>query len=885
MQTWLLTGLAMADGTATLGTTQALRAGTELGVDVLAVGETIRWQGSGALGVRDPAGTVLADLPPSGELVAGSTGLWSFTVRADQTQGSAWDLDVIGAAGGRLSSTSWQFDAGSFAQAASTDASFFAKVPGGSPTTSSVIELDLDGLAGYIYDIRANRIGVSGVAGSILSAGNTVAEEFPIYLRPPESASYSREVPTVGGWSFEGALAEASIVDGSTLSCDAVRAGGGSATFSFQTDVEGTATLRCDLDLDGQFADAGTPDVASTIATSPGVQTLAWNGTDRYGNAVSAGVYPCRVEIRTGEFHYVGNDIETSYPGLRLFEVRADGSRGPLQMVWDDTRVQDAAVLMPNGEYGLAESPVGGMASGAYGEAAVPNVNARSWGEFAGSGKGNQAFLDTATWLESATSTSIQVRVYDGTEDADGDGLSDFDERCVVGSDPDVPDTDGDGSPDGEQYGAISSAFDGGLESNGAFAEAIAMRHVQRTRYGASPAQLRSTSALWGWLPEVGPLGSVRVNVTPDDLLGTTEADDVVAADYLSNGRRVAALLLIGTTSRHYSHTKAICDRAGGKVLADVRLDPRSTHHQATLVDPATGQRDHTSTWVAIEQPGGSWSLHSSWLVDDLPRLVEGQRAVQIQAWTASPGVQDALLRQVQATLDAEWGATTEPVAGYFRSVASWGDTLDVAGPDGWRVRGRTEEGEVFEVDQGEPLPVFSEASIELWQGDQLVDRAWVSDGSWLALDAASVPCSPRTDRPEGLALHGCGATASGGAVARTLQPARRLVGTLSVHASAGAEVCVESAAVGSFACAPLQAGWNDVALDAMTGDPDALAQADLLVFRPAERGEQLVVSGLTLSPRGPETEGERVGCAHASAGVVGWFAVLFAFRRRADRS
>lgn len=40
--------------------------------------------------------------------------------------------------------------------------------------------------------------------------------------------------------------------------------------------------------------------------------------------------------------------------------------------------------------------------------------------------------------------------VFDGTGDVDGDGLTDHEEACEIGTDPCNPDTDGDGVPDGE---------------------------------------------------------------------------------------------------------------------------------------------------------------------------------------------------------------------------------------------------------------------------------------------------------------------------------------------------------------------------------------------------------------------------------------------------
>jgi hypothetical protein len=136
----LLFSLAFAEGTDTLGTTQALRAGTTLGVDVLAVGEVIRWEGNGAVTVTSPDGASRTDLNPGDSVVADQTGSWSFVSLEEQSIGTAWGLGVDNEVG-RLWSKQWQFNAGSFAESAATNGSFYAKVPGGGTDATAVIEL------------------------------------------------------------------------------------------------------------------------------------------------------------------------------------------------------------------------------------------------------------------------------------------------------------------------------------------------------------------------------------------------------------------------------------------------------------------------------------------------------------------------------------------------------------------------------------------------------------------------------------------------------------------------------------------------------------------------------------------------------------------------
>ena len=105
-----------------------------------------------------------------------------------------------------------------------------------------------------------------------------------------------------------------------------------------------------------------------------------------------------------------------STPGFRLFEVDEDLERTGLSMYWNDSEVQTDAVLMDNGEYGLESPGSSGLASGDYDtDTTDANDNARAWGEFDDSGKGNDAYLDTYTWIDSTTSGTFTVSLLDDT--------------------------------------------------------------------------------------------------------------------------------------------------------------------------------------------------------------------------------------------------------------------------------------------------------------------------------------------------------------------------------------------------------------------------------------------------------------------------------------
>ena len=472
------TGQAFGEGTIDLNEYQGLFVDTELFVDIDdASNEEICWTGHGTVTVTNAAGTELGTLASGGcvRATAGVSGAYEVTLGDDQleytgggsitvTETYEWDVAVRNRTThavieGRLFSYAWQFGTLGFAEMYATDGSFYARVPGGRPEEDAVVELRLDGLSGYVYTILANRTGVVGDdAGRSVpeqepdGSWNRVIPEFRVYLNPPDLATYSPIEPAITEFAFVGGEA----------GCDEIAPGASTGTFTFESNVEGSFHLECDINGDGDFDD---PEDLITVETSEiGTNTVDWNGIDIHGDPVPAGEYECRIRLNVGEFHYVGRDIETSYPGMRIFEVDDARARRPLSMFWDDTRVQAGDIAMPNGDTSPATPPEDGLDSEAYTLAARPHGartpgNARAWGAFATRdplGKGNMAYLDTYAYVDTTVSMDITLTAVDGSADTDHDGLLDWVENCVTGTNPEDEDTDHDGIGDYEET-------DGGL--------------------------------------------------------------------------------------------------------------------------------------------------------------------------------------------------------------------------------------------------------------------------------------------------------------------------------------------------------------------------------------------------------------------------------------
>ena len=446
---WMAPG-AHAEGSAEIGTAARVQATTAFRIDIVqSAVETISWTGSGTLAIRRPDGTAVTTLTSgqTASLVTLPNGAYQATMSASQT--AAWDIAVNNpvSPGGRLWSQEWNFNSGTFAATGAQNTSYYALTPGGAVGRSAVVEMRFNGLQGNVYRVVANATGVNGpdAGSSVPSSGNSITPSYPLYINPPAIGTYDPVTPTLSGFAFQGVPSN---------TCGFVGAGGSPGQFVFQTTgVGATYQIVCDLNGDGAYDVTDPGDLLLIGAASNGSNAVPWDGTDRNGMPVLPGSYDCRVQINVGEFHFLGEDIETAFLGMRIYAVggASAGVRTPIRMFWNDDQVQanEGNMPAPTNAPGRARSPVGGMDPGPYGDAFVPNTNSRAWGNFTGSSKGNNAFLDTFSIVTSSSGATLQVEAIPDGQDTDGDGLDDLDELCVYGTDPGDTDTDNDGILDG----------------------------------------------------------------------------------------------------------------------------------------------------------------------------------------------------------------------------------------------------------------------------------------------------------------------------------------------------------------------------------------------------------------------------------------------------
>ena len=505
---WLALGLmlpatALAEGSADLvnsfGNSQGLFADTEMFVDVLdPATESIFWTGTGALTIKTTAGVTVATVNSGSSfaMTGRPAGIYQLSVASKQI---AWDIGVRKSGveqKGRLFSYAWHLDGGGagtttnngagfgFTNAFSFTGSYYALVNAGGPGKDAVVELNFAGLAGWWYHLFVNGAGISTYEGQSVNysdftlgddptladlTADAVTPQYPLYLSPPAKATYVTIDPQITTFQFEGA---------GDLTCNAV-APGGSSEFIIESDVEGVWQVICDTDSNGVFDPSGADVILKGEVTPNNTLRIVWDGTNNDGVGLPRGTYTCQANVTVGELHWIAADIETMYPGFRLYQVQQGGTRRPLQMFWNDTRVNGDRTLS-NAQTTLTGSGATGINPGAYGSAAVASSvqnltgNARAWGSFqtdntVNQSTGDRALLDTYAYVKASTPLSLQLDVIPTVFDGDNDGAPDLKERCNFGTNPMDPDSDDDTISDGDETNngtaAVNTDGDGFIDA------------------------------------------------------------------------------------------------------------------------------------------------------------------------------------------------------------------------------------------------------------------------------------------------------------------------------------------------------------------------------------------------------------------------------------
>jgi uncharacterized repeat protein (TIGR01451 family) len=334
---------------------------------------------------------------------------------------------------GRVWATSWAFNAGNtFGAAGGYDADLYVRTPGGRPNTEFIWQLDLNNFAPQRHEIIANGIGLNAPYSRYSIPGNQLGntgytKSYPIYLSPPRSNSTVAPIlpepapPVLSNLRFIDNAGEDNTISPNTSSTIQ-----DSGFFRFETDVSGSYEIIIDTNRNGTF---GTGDRVLFGTTTPGTNSVQWDGRGFNNVALPSGAYNVQVTVRVGEYHFVTYDAETSgggaSNGLSIWRWNSS-SRSQVLNYWDDATYLGSSFpsATTNVTGGLSGTPAG----------------THTWGNFNAGSIGDTNYIDT--WVFSFPQTSQSSAIiadfdnYDSGDAPDTYGTDNTANNSANGSDP-----------------------------------------------------------------------------------------------------------------------------------------------------------------------------------------------------------------------------------------------------------------------------------------------------------------------------------------------------------------------------------------------------------------------------------------------------------------
>ena len=210
---------------------------------------------------------------------------------------------------------------------------------------------------------------------------------------------------------------------------------------------------------------------------------------------------------------------------------------------------------------------------------------------------------------------------------------------------------------DGSGDESVSSARDGGLESNNRLAEKVTRRNFHRALENTSqdymPTSLerffksdtygdRRSTLLRGEysLEDFIPVDAIANTQTylnsPSDLIDITNATEIIGVDIFRNDERIGAMFTTQSTEGVYEHTKFICDRLQGSWIDRVLKVLMGAEEPLPFIVSKLVNPDGSSefsTNFSVRQEGAGFALESHWNLTSYPSDVD---YLNFQIWAGS---------------------------------------------------------------------------------------------------------------------------------------------------------------------------------------------------------------------------------------------------------
>ncbi len=218
--------------------------------------------------------------------------------------------------------------------------------------------------------------------------------------------------------------------------------------------------------------------------------------------------------------------------------------------------------------------------------------------------------------------------------------------------------------------GTVGGGGGGGVESK-SLGDAIAMRAFYKAThdvpsvvdYTKMPSAFRTgniTSNATGTqlkLSDILPTTLINYTYksfisTPKDLIGITNAKDVLSIDFISNNIPKAVAFGTQTVGDVYDHTKAICDRLKGYELVGLQnISVNGVNMVQYNLKNNKGDIEYAMSFIIGAKTGrSSYTIQSNWLNKDYTR---DEVMYNIQLWGGSPSLTVDMAKDVISRLTA----------------------------------------------------------------------------------------------------------------------------------------------------------------------------------------------------------------------------------------